>query len=64
MRAELLTSDGNRVGFADTPPFNKPPDILIWGERFFQLDKLTEGHVEPQYREAFTYFVPQGYVSA
>jgi len=31
----LYTSDGRHVGDVLTPPFASPPQLLVWGERFF-----------------------------
>ena len=54
MKCQLLTSAKEFVAEVEIPPFNTPPDILVWGERFFKLDQAT---TRPEYVEAFTYFV-------
>lgn len=58
MKCNLLTADRGFVTHVEIPPFDTPPEILIWGERFFQLDRNTAQHVVPEYLEAFTFFVP------
>lgn len=55
---QLFTELGEYVTTAYLPPFSAPPEILVWGTRFFRR----ETSVQCVYREAFTYFVPPGYV--
>jgi hypothetical protein len=57
MRCRLFTSDRRFVKDVEILPFNTPPDLLVWGERFFILDKDTNGFVQPEYLEAFSFFV-------
>ena len=35
VKVKLFTKDGGFVGEGITPPLRTPPDIIIWGERFF-----------------------------
>jgi hypothetical protein len=56
MRCRLFTQDRRFVKDVEIPPFNTPPDLLVWGERFFILDE-TAGSVQPEYLEAFSFFV-------
>lgn len=58
IKCNLLTSDRKHVASVEIPPFSSPPDIVVWGERFFKLDRDTITHVVPEYLEAFTFFVP------
>lgn len=52
----LQTNDGKLVGRTLIPGFKPPPDVIVWGIRFFAL-------YEPLvYREVFAYFVGGGKV--
>lgn len=59
----LQTSDGQLVSDEEAVlPFRTPPEIIVWGHRFFRLHdpdggKDKWGRVIPIYREAFTYFI-------
>lgn len=58
-RIELCLVDGSHVAFVEVPPFNKDPDVLIWGERVFvPRVSLTADEPVVVYVEAFAYFVP------
>jgi hypothetical protein len=35
MEVELRTKDGGLVTRAVLPPFDPPPDVLLWGARIF-----------------------------
>jgi hypothetical protein len=57
---------GGFVAVAEIPPFNEPPDVIIYGARFFvapkvdmavRLAELSAGEVA--YVEAFTYAIPR-----
>ena len=49
----LLTKDGGYVASGKIPPFNEPPEVLIWGELFFTYD-VTDDEETHVYVEAFT----------
>lgn len=34
---QLFTPDGSFVSQVEVPPFQKPFEVIIWGERFFIL---------------------------
>jgi len=57
MKCRLFTKAHEHVVDVEIPPFNEPPDVLIWGERIFKLVNTTAGFVEPEYTEAFSYWV-------
>jgi len=48
MEVELITESGGLVGRFDIPPFQIPPEVLIWGARVFKW--VGDGTV---YREVF-----------
>lgn len=50
-RARLETVKGEKVTDVEVPPFDPPPEILIWGQRFFKH------HEGATYREAFAYWI-------
>lgn len=52
MKVKLETSDGEHVGHSHVPPFNKPPDVLLWGDRVFKLHEDAK-HGAVVYRECF-----------
>ena len=66
MKVKLFTSDGDGfVTEAEIPPFNKAPDLVIWGQRFFvapnvdadvRAAEVRAGEIA--YVEAFTYAIP------
>ena len=68
----LETADGGFVGWARLPPFNKAPDILVWGERFFRnRGAFVKGPAaKPEdphyvlYSEAFSFFLPANMVTS
>ncbi len=47
----LETADGALVAEEAVPPFLTPPEVVIWGQRFFRL------YESGVYREAFTYHI-------
>lgn len=61
MLVKLFTSSGGSVTEAELPPFNKYPDVLMWGERIFKFERVIPGKPEwGRYLEAFSfYIVPQ-----
>lgn len=60
----LRTRDGGFVARAQVPAFQAPAEVLVWGDRFFQLAPMVAAHeedipVELQYREVMAFFVVQ-----
>ncbi len=57
-KIRLETEDGRLVAEATRPPFGKPPEVVIWGQRVFKLheDKNSESHGSV-YREVFAWVV-------
>lgn len=56
MRVRLGTWEGNHVADATIPPFQKRPDVLIWGDRVFthHAEVARDGDdVTQEYRECF-----------
>ena len=57
-QVELLTTDGRFVTNGTIPPFDVPPDVIIWGDRIFQHKDTYAGdedgtyHID-SYRECF-----------
>jgi hypothetical protein len=61
MRIRLAISDGGYVADVTIPPFQKMPEVVVWGERFFAFHvMLTEPEdiCAAEYREVFAYFIP------
>lgn len=56
-KIKLETSSGGHVGHSEIPPFTSPPDVLVWGERFFKMYADNEEDGVWIYRECFTVFV-------
>lgn len=54
-RVILQTKDGGYVTGGKIPPFNEPPDVLLWGDRVFQYNVTDDEHCHI-YVEVF-YFV-------
>ncbi len=54
----LTTSDGGFVEDVTIPPFQKLPEIIVWGERHF-VGPHFEG-ATTCYREAFAFWVNPG----
>jgi hypothetical protein len=59
LKIPLLTSSGEYVTTVEIPPFQKVPDIIVWGSRMF-VHKVRHGHGEggADYLEAFAFWVP------
>lgn len=59
MKVKLFTADGGFVHEQTIPWFKAPPDIVIWGERFFSRADTSEaerdGTIAHRYAEGFTY---------
>jgi hypothetical protein len=51
-KVKIVTRAREYVAEVDVLPFQPPPDILVWGERFFQ--RITD----VCYCESFAYFIP------
>ena len=49
-----LTVKGDLVKHVHILPFEKLPDVLVWGSRLFQLKS---SDVLPVYEECFAYFI-------
>ncbi len=64
LRIRLVTREDDLVGIFEIPPFQKPPEVVVWGGRVFELD--VEKFDDPedgaacQYRECFMYVIPPG----
>jgi hypothetical protein len=61
MRIRLVTGhDRGWVGTFDIPPFQTPPDVVIWGDRVFTrsvLPQFADVARDQEYVEAFAYVV-------
>lgn len=59
MRIKLKTKEGEPIHETTIPPYNTPPQIIVWGTRHFQLN-IANGNPPTQaiYHEAFTHFLP------
>lgn len=40
-RIKLMTATGGLVGYATIPPFNKPAEAVLWGQRTFFFDNAS-----------------------
>jgi len=69
MKIKLFSHDGGLVAEITIPPFNDPPEALLWGSRLFVLpnsDNYGHRHVRELpgetnivfYVEAWAYMVP------
>lgn len=56
MKVKLYTAAGDFVAEIEIPPFQRMPEILVWGERHFvgPADPANPDH----YVEAFAFWVP------
>lgn len=52
MEINLYTADGGFVAKETIPPFNTPPDVICWGQRFFM-----RADIAGRYVECFAYYV-------
>lgn len=58
LRVTLKTSDGALVHRTEIPPFNKYPDVLLWGDRIFYLrNREDQNSLMGTYIEAFAYAI-------
>lgn len=55
LKIRLETEDGRFVCVGTIPPFRTLPEVVIWGQRIFQLQTVQPDTDRlPLYREAFT----------
>jgi hypothetical protein len=52
-RVKLMNGGGFRVVEGEVPEFNEPPEVVVWGERFFRYEGTGRDGTW-LYREAFT----------
>lgn len=60
IRIRLAVRDGGHVADVTIPPFQKLPEVLVWGVRFFSFHSSMSIDGEPcsaEYREVFAYMV-------
>jgi hypothetical protein len=58
MKVRLEASNSGFAYSTEIPPFDKPPDVLMWGTRVFRYvhERIDTGLVRTHvYREAFAY---------
>ena len=55
VQVQLYTQGWEFVAVVEIPPFVKPPDVLIWGQRVF---KYSHFYGYERYVEAFAFWVP------
>jgi hypothetical protein len=54
IEVKLYTRDGHYVSTVLIPPFQKMPEVILWGERFFLYDFAhLESHREDRAVECF-----------
>jgi hypothetical protein len=61
MIVRLAVHDGGHVADVSIPPFQKMPEVIVWGQRFFAFHAMLtepEDSCAAEYREVFAYFVP------
>lgn len=51
MKITLKSREGQFVAQAEIPPFNTPPEVIVWGDRVFQRWLKTS-----EYHEVFCYW--------
>ena len=59
----LAVRGGGHVADVIIPPFQKLPDVVVWGERFFGLHhelSAVEERCAAEYQEVFAYWIPPG----
>lgn len=49
----LITNDGGFVVSGKVPPFDAPPDVIVWGQRVFTYSHTDDEAVDV-YIEAFS----------
>ncbi len=59
LKIPLLTRQGEHVVTVVLPPFQRPPEIIVWGQRHF-VHTVRHGHGEggADYLEAMAWFCP------
>lgn len=64
LRIRLITRDDHLVGLFEIVPFLSPPEVVIWGDRIFELDSEhldgSDDGAQWQYREVFAYCIVDG----
>lgn len=64
IRIRLAIHDGGHVSDVTIPPFQKLPEVLVWGERFFAFHHMieeAEDVCKAEYREVFAHWIlPEG----
>ena len=62
MKIKLVTAAKELVAVHTIPPFNAPPDIIMWGVRVFSKTDASEGQSDGTfmyvYVEGFAYAIP------
>lgn len=61
IKIRLAIYDGGHVSDAIIPPFQKLPEVVVWGERFFAFHHVieeAEDECRAEYREVFAYWIP------
>lgn len=60
MQVNLYTAAGDFVAEVEIPPFNRMPEILVWGERHFIWHEDPASVIDGKvgYVEAFAFWVP------
>lgn len=56
-----LSLDGAYVADVSIPAFQKLPEVIVWGQRFFGFHKMLDEPEDPcaaEYSEVFVYWVP------
>jgi hypothetical protein len=62
----LAIRGGGYVADVSIPPFQRLPDIIVWGSRHFTFHAMLpepEDHCAAEYREGFAYFVPPDFAT-
>jgi hypothetical protein len=51
LKVKLLTASGEFVFEHDLPPFDKPPEVIIWGSRVFRRKTTVRVTMQTNYGE-------------
>jgi hypothetical protein len=63
IQVRLAVRDGGHVADVIIPPFQSLPEVLGWGERFFQFHHEIQNDGDActaEYREVFVYWIRPG----
>lgn len=63
IRIRLAIDNGDHVMDVTIPPFQKLPEVVIWGQRFFAFHHViseAEDACKAEFREVFAYWIPTG----